>query len=1175
MPGAAPAVREQRQASEPALRLQPAPAPPPPQKLSPGLSLASGVQAKRFVSSPGDAAEREADTVARQVMTMPAPASTGMSRTALHAQRAPAVTAAQPARATTAAANDRALETQVKAASTGGMELSRKTRAFLEPRFRADFSAVRVHADPGAVRLSNQIGARAFTYGRHIFFNSGQYDPESRDGLELLAHELTHTIQQSETIQRKAAEPEVPPVRERTGPQASRLGISDVLDYFADAANAIPGYRMFTILIGVNPINMSSVEASAANILRAIVEFLPGGNVITRVLDSYGVFEKVGGWIEGQLKSLGISGASIRAAVNRFIDSLGWRDIFRLGSVWNRAKAIFTDPISRILAFARSLFGKILDFVREAVLRPLAALAENTPFYPLLKAVLGKDPVTGEPVQGGASEVIGGFMTMIGQQELWGNIQRANAIPRAWAWFQTAMKGLLGIVTSIPARFMGLLGSLEIMDFVVLPRAFAKIGGVLASFLSDFGSWALGTIFDLLKIIMEVVAPGVMPYIYRAGAAFRTIIRDPVRFIRTLVAAAMKSFRQFAANFLTHLQASLVGWLTGAMAGANIYIPQGLNLREILKFVLSILGLTWQNIRAKLVRATNETTVVALETGFDIVLTLVRDGPAAAWQKILETLSNLKQMAIDAIMDFVKSRVVEAAVTRLLSMLSPAGALIQAIIAIYNTIMFFVERLRQIAAVAASFIDALATIAAGNIGPAANRVETTMAGLLTLVISFLARIAGLGRVADAVTGLIARIRAPIDRALDRVVDWIVTQARRLGAAVMRGARGAVARVVNWWRQRRAIPLADGRTHNLYFRGEGTSAQLVMASVEKPISQHLADVVAWRDADAATKARASSARDFSIRVLEPVIAAGATPTPAQQAAMDALDGNMTQCAGMLRVIVIPDSGTMPPAELTFGGPYRATAEKLSNRTSRGGEDSRAGDPPGWNLITQYGLTRRNGNWVRMHMISAAFGGLDVNPNLVPSPTAVNSAANRALEQPVERVLYGDERAEDVRAVPTLLAGLSNRRGMVWVETTTGGFHPAVAATPASPAIPANSFASSITLRFGSFTKSGNSWTRNAAPTATFSSPITAPNFTGAYVPSINDVGSTTIDQIAHIGMHFAGEIVRVRNSTGRFNSPTGFRDAMHRSRRNEMEITPEFRAAVNAVVAALNSNLLAL
>ena len=1043
MPGAAPTVREQRQASEPALRLQPAPAPPPPQKLSPGLSLASGVQAKRFVSSPGDAAEREADTVARQVMTMPAPASTGISRTALHAQRAPAVTAAQPARATTAAANDRALETQVKAASTGGMELSRKTRAFLEPRFRADFSAVRIHTDPGAVRLSNQIGARAFTYGRHIFFNSGQYDPESRDGLELLAHELTHTIQQSESIQRKAAEPEVPPVRERTGPQASRLGISDVLDYFADAANAIPGYRMFTILIGVNPINMSSVEASAANILRAIVEFLPGGNIITRVLDSYGVFEKVGGWIEGQLKSLGISGASIRAAVNRFIDSLGWRDIFRLGSVWNRAKAIFTDPISRILAFARSLFGKILDFVREAVLRPLAALAENTPFYPLLKAVLGKDPVTGEPVQGGASEVIGGFMTMIGQQELWGNIQRANAIPRAWAWFQTAMKGLLGIVTSIPARFMGLLGSLEIMDFVVLPRAFAKIGGVLASFLSDFGSWALGTIFDLLKIIMEVVAPGVMPYIYRAGAAFRTIIRDPVRFIRTLVAAAMKGFRQFAANFLTHLQASLVGWLTGAMAGANIYIPQGLNLREILKFVLSILGLTWQNIRAKLVRATNETTVVALETGFDIVLTLVRDGPAAAWQKILETLSNLKQMAIDAIMDFVKSRVVEAAVTRLLSMLSPAGALIQAIIAIYNTIMFFVERLRQIAAVAASFIDALATIAAGNIGPAANRVETTMAGLLTLVISFLARIAGLGRVADAVTGLIARIRAPIDRALDRVVDWIVTQARRLGSAIAGGARRTVAAVLG---------PSDGElgSSESFSGGEEShrmwvdqrNGQIMMASVVKPLSQHLVDF--RRDANGLRPAAKKNETLAAIGRVAPVV--GEIETRSRQAGSSSrldiarkteIDGEITQRERAIRgdlILILNNVKHNVPEEINPAVPVRfQMGDRLTSR-----------DRPEYvrQLVMQQ--TGINGmtvaQWLRNR---ARFERRGRDPRSATAQADTRVAVQLALEQRLQRP------ANSRAATPGL--GDHERGGIVEIfaaSTTTddqraNGFSPTVA------------------------------------------------------------------------------------------------------------------------------------
>jgi hypothetical protein len=201
---------------------------------------------------------------------------------------------------------------------------------------------------------------------------------------------------------------------------------------------------------------------------------------------------------------------------------------------------------------------------------------------------------------------------------------------------------------------------------------------------------------------------------------------------------------------------------------------------EILKFVLSILGLTWQNIRQKLVRATSEGVVRAMETGFDIVVTLVTQGPAAAWQRIQEGISNLREMVMEQIMTFVRDRVVQAAITRLVTSLNPAGAFIQAVIAIYNTVMFFVERLRQIAQVAMAFIDSIAAIASGSIGAAANRVEQTMAGLLTLVISFLARIAGLGRVSDAVTNIVNRIRAPIDRALDRVIEWIVNMARRAG-----------------------------------------------------------------------------------------------------------------------------------------------------------------------------------------------------------------------------------------------------------------------------------------------------------------------------------------------------------------------------------------------------------
>ncbi|MBV9883212.1 MAG: DUF4157 domain-containing protein [Sphingomonadaceae bacterium] len=744
------------------------------------------IQPSLRISQPDDAAEQEADRIANAVVSMPdpAPAATQRSGRAIH--RAPAG-AAGPAAAHPAVA------AEVRSASGGGRPLPAKARGFLEPRFGANLGGVRVHTGAKADKLAGKLQARAFTHGKDVFFGEGQFAPETRDGMHLLAHELTHTIQQGETIQRKAIAPSGPRVSERTPRQASRLGLKDALDFFADAANAIPGYRMFTILIGVNPINMSPVEASAANILRAIVEFMPGGFVITKVLDSYGIFDKVGSWIEGQLKSLGITGAAIKAALDKFMDSLSWKDIFNLSGVWERAKAIFTEPISKIIAFAKTLIGEILRMVREAVLRPLAALAEGTAGYPLLKVIIGFDPVTGEAVTPTAENVIGGLLTLIGQDELWGNIQKAKAIPRAWAWFKGAMGGLKALVASIPDRFMAALKGLEIADFVVLPSAFLKLAKVFGNFLGDFGAWALGTVIDLLKIIVEVVAPGVMPYIAKAGAAFNTILKNPVGFVKTLVAAAMQGFNQFAGNFLTHLKASLIGWLTGAMAGAGVYIPQGFSLMEIVKFVLSVLGLTWANLRAKLVKATSETVVKGLEMGFDLVKTLVTEGPAAAWQKIVEALTNLKEMVIEQVMDFVKSKVVEAAVTKLLSMLSPAGALIQAIIAIYNTIMFFKERLSQIAQVAAGFIDSIATIASGNIAPAANRVEQTMATALTVVISFLARIAGLGKISDAVLNIVNKVRAPIDKGMDKAVAWVVAQAKKLGKLLVDKVTGKANR----------------------------------------------------------------------------------------------------------------------------------------------------------------------------------------------------------------------------------------------------------------------------------------------------------------------------------------------------------------------------------------------
>jgi hypothetical protein len=87
-------------------------------------------------------------------------------------------------------------EAELARQSQGGRPLDAATRSSFEPAFGADFSGVRIHDDAEAARLSNQLNARAFTHGEHIFFGAGNYQPGDAPGRQLLAHELTHTLQQ-------------------------------------------------------------------------------------------------------------------------------------------------------------------------------------------------------------------------------------------------------------------------------------------------------------------------------------------------------------------------------------------------------------------------------------------------------------------------------------------------------------------------------------------------------------------------------------------------------------------------------------------------------------------------------------------------------------------------------------------------------------------------------------------------------------------------------------------------------------------------------------------------------------------------------------------------------------------------------------------------------------------
>lgn len=147
---------------------------------------ADSLQTKLTVSKPGDAAEQQADRVAEHI-TQPTNSVNEINETPISLQRQ---SAHQEESSSISPAVGEVLESP-------GQPLDKTTRSFMEPRLGQDLSNVRIHTDGKAAESAQTVNANAYTVGNHIAFNKSQYAPQTDSGKKLLAHELTHVVQQS------------------------------------------------------------------------------------------------------------------------------------------------------------------------------------------------------------------------------------------------------------------------------------------------------------------------------------------------------------------------------------------------------------------------------------------------------------------------------------------------------------------------------------------------------------------------------------------------------------------------------------------------------------------------------------------------------------------------------------------------------------------------------------------------------------------------------------------------------------------------------------------------------------------------------------------------------------------------------------------------------------------
>ena len=205
-------------------------------------------QPKLTINQPNDIYEQEADAMADKIMRMPVKENNFFQPSTNFIQRKCAAceeeekevqrkgTSPMPVDATSEVAS------YIHSLSSTGSPLPDESRNFFESRFGADFSGVRIHNDAGAATSAQSVNALAYTFGNNIVFGQNQFSPATDDGKKLLAHELTHVVQQNgnsvhrNTIQRITVSAAAPLVKNTCG------GFEQKFTFRLDKAAPTDGY---------------------------------------------------------------------------------------------------------------------------------------------------------------------------------------------------------------------------------------------------------------------------------------------------------------------------------------------------------------------------------------------------------------------------------------------------------------------------------------------------------------------------------------------------------------------------------------------------------------------------------------------------------------------------------------------------------------------------------------------------------------------------------------------------------------------------------------------------------------------------------------------------------------------------------------------------------------------
>ncbi|WP_413753168.1 hypothetical protein NRF20_22265 [Streptomyces sp. R-74717] len=283
---------------------------------------------------------------------------------------------------------------------------------------------------------------------------------------------------------------------------------------------------------------------------------------------------------------------------------------------------------------------------------------------------------------------------------------------------------------------------------------------------------AIKTINELKNLLLGILA--------KAASAIMKIIKDPIGFLGNLVKAVGAGLNLFITNIADHLKTGVVSWLLGTAVKAGLELPQKFDLKGIIQLIASLLGLTWDNIRARITRkGIPDQAMTAVEQSVPVAQTLAREGPAGAVKEITAEAGDLKATILEKLTSYLIPTVIVAGITWIISLLNPASAFVRAVKGIIDIVTFIVNQGAQIVEFVNAVLDAVIAIANGGSAGVPKMVEAALAASVPLLIGFLASLLGIGSLANKVKSVFHAVAKPVNRAIDKIVGFIAKKGKAL------------------------------------------------------------------------------------------------------------------------------------------------------------------------------------------------------------------------------------------------------------------------------------------------------------------------------------------------------------------------------------------------------------